>query len=65
MDMNEYCLHAMMKERIEEMRVAAWVAALRSASRGPRRPVRVVVGHWLVRLGTRLLDGFTPARAAA
>ena len=65
MDMNEYCLQAMMKERIEEMRAEVWALTLRSAARAPRRPARVVVGHLLVRLGNRLLEGFTPARATA
>ncbi len=64
MDMNEYLLSALMHQRIEEMHAAAWAAALRAAGR-PRRPLRVVVGRLLVKLGNRLLADFAPARAAA
>ena len=62
MDLNEYCLHAMTKERIATIRAEVRAAELRAAA---RRPLRVVVGRLLVRLGTRMLQGFTPARAAA
>ena len=55
MDMNEYCLHSMMKERIAEIRADVRAAALRAEARGRRRPVRVVLGQLLVRLGNRLI----------
>ena len=65
MDMNEYCLHSMMRERIADIHAEVRAAALRAAVRGPRQPVRVVVGQFLVRLGNRLLAGVAPARATA
>jgi hypothetical protein len=65
MDLNEYCLQAMTRERIDTMRADVQALALRAAARGPRRPVRIVLGQLLVRLGNRLLAGFTPARATA
>ncbi len=65
MDMNEYCLQSMLRERIEDMRAEVQAANLRAALRAPQRPLRVVVGHLLVRAGTRLLEGFTTSRATA
>jgi hypothetical protein len=65
MGLNEYCLQAMVNERIEAMRADMRAAALRAALRGPRKPLRVVLGHLLVRVGTRLSAGVTPARATA
>ena len=65
MGLNEYCLHAMVKERIEAMHADVRAAALRAAAQQPRRPLRVVVGELLVRAGNRLLAGFSPARAPA
>ena len=64
MDMNEYCLHAMVKERIAQLRVDIRAAELRAAGRS-RQPLRVALGHLLVRLGNRLLADLSPARAAA
>lgn len=64
MDMNEYCLHAMVKERIGQLRADVRAADLRAAGRAPR-PLRVALGHLLVRLGNRLLADLSPARAAA
>jgi hypothetical protein len=64
MDMNEYCLSEMVHERLREMRAEAESIALR-ARRQARRPLRVTLGHALVRLGNRLLSGFTAVRAAA
>lgn len=65
MDMNEYCIQSMLKERIAEIRAEVWAANLRAAARPPQRPLRVVVGSLLVKAGTRLLEGFTPVRATA
>jgi hypothetical protein len=64
MDMNEYCLSELARERLQEMRAEARAMALRAQAR-PRPPLRVTVGHALVRLGNRLLSGFTPVRATA
>ncbi|HET7343444.1 MAG TPA: hypothetical protein VFL90_18400 [Methylomirabilota bacterium] len=60
MDMNEYCLEMMSRERIEDLRAQAQAAALQ-----PRRPWRMRVGRLLVSLGTRLLAPTAPARATA
>ena len=65
MDMNEYCLQKMVNEHIERIRADMQAAALRRAQRTPRRPVRMVIGQLLVRIGNRLLTGLSPARAAA
>jgi hypothetical protein len=63
MDVNDYVLAALTNERLRELRAQASVAALCS-ERGASRPLRVVVGELLVRLGQRVA-GLTPARAAA
>ena len=65
MDMNEYCVHAMVRERITAMQDEVRIAHLSAATPRPRRPLRMVVGRLLVRAGNRLLEGFTPARATA
>ena len=64
MDVNDYVLAALTHERLEAMRAEAWAAGLRAQRRRPRRPLRVVVGALLVRLGHRVA-GLTPARVAA
>src|SRR5262249_59621319 len=64
MGMNEYCLQAMVNERVEQLRADMQVAALRRARRAARRPVRMVIGQLLVRIGSRLLGGLAPAPAA-
>jgi len=64
MDMNEYCLNMLARQRLDDLRAqAARIALGAQARRG--QPLRVVVGHALVRLGHRLAGGFTPMRAAA
>jgi len=63
MDMNDYIVTALTHERLEDMRAQARAAALRAEGRASR-PLRVVVGQLLVRLGQRVA-GFTPARATA
>ncbi len=63
MDMNEYCMQEIAGERLREMRAAAQIAAL--CAEAPRPPLRVILGHALVRLGNRLLGGLTTVRAAA
>ena len=64
MDMNEYCVQMMAQQRLDDLRAAANARALRATAR-PSTPVRIRLGRALVRLGNRLLDEFTPARAAA
>jgi hypothetical protein len=64
MDMNEYCLQMMTRQRLTELRAEANAIAARELAR-PRTPLRVTLGQGLVRLGTRLLHGVTPLRTAA
>lgn len=63
MDVNDYLVAALAHERLGELRAQARLAALRTERRGAR-PLRVVVGHLLVRLGHRVA-GLTAARATA
>ena len=63
MDVNDYVLAALTHDRLQELRAQASMAALRSR-RGASRPLRVVVGELLVRLGQRMA-GLTPARGTA
>jgi|RhiMetdeSRZDD1v2_1073273.scaffolds.fasta_scaffold2795714_2 hypothetical protein len=64
MDMNEYCLQMMTRQRLQEMRAEGEAIALCAAA-CPRTPLRVAVGQALVRLGNRLLKGVTPVHATA
>ena len=64
MDMNEYCLQMLTRERLRELRAAAHAEAIRGLAH-PRTPLRIVLGQALVRLGTRLAGGFTPLPTAA
>ena len=64
MDMNEYCLNMMARQRLDDLREQAARIALRAQVRRGQ-PLRVIVGHALVRLGNQLAGGFTPMRAAA
>lgn len=64
MDMNEYCVQMLARQRLQDLRAEANAMALREAAH-PRTPLRVAVGHALVRLGNRLLSGVTPVRATA
>ena len=65
MDMNEYCVQMLAHERLRDFRAEARAMALRAAAARPRTPLRVTVGHALVRLGHRLLSGVTPVGATA
>jgi hypothetical protein len=64
MDMNEYCLNMLARQRLADLREQAAHIALRAEARRGQ-PLRVIVGHALVRLGNRLASGVTPMRAAA
>lgn len=55
MDVNEYYVEVLMKERLEEARATAQRAALLRALRRPREPWRLALGVALIRLGARLL----------
>ena len=62
MDMNEYVMDALVRDRLEEMRLAAQARAIGTRH---REPLRAVVGHALVRLGRRLLGDARPVRVPA
>jgi hypothetical protein len=54
MDMNEYALEILARDRLAELRAASERTNLaRAGGRGPR-PLRAVLGHALIRLGHRL-----------
>lgn len=54
MDPNEYLVECLVKERLAEARAAAARSAL-ARSLPPRRPVRVVLGRALIRIGHWIL----------
>jgi hypothetical protein len=54
MDMNEYALHVLAHDRLAELRANGERLALASAQTAASRPLRVVFGHALIRLGRRL-----------
>jgi len=53
--MNEYVMHLLVKERMEEARDFGARRALVRSLRPPRRPVRVHLGLVLVRIGHWML----------
>jgi len=54
MDMNEYALEILARDRLAELRAAAELANRVRAARPVSRPLRVVLGQALIRLGHRL-----------
>ena len=64
MDLNYYLLGALAHERLEAMRAEARAMSLRAAAR-PARPLRVMFGELLVKVGNRLVSRGAPVRAAA
>jgi hypothetical protein len=64
MDVNTYAGMILAEARLAELREAAQRQHVAQAARTPR-PIRVTLGHALIRLGQRLLGGLTPARASA
>jgi hypothetical protein len=54
MDMNDYVLEIVARERLAEMRAKAEREHTVAAARSAGRPLRVVVGHALIHLGRRL-----------
>jgi hypothetical protein len=55
MGVNEYLLETLARQRLAEIHAAARRAALAKTLATPRRPLRVVVGETLIRLGTSVL----------
>jgi hypothetical protein len=54
MDMNEYALEVLARDRLAELRATGGRAIWARAGRRRRRPLRVALGHALIRLGRRL-----------
>src|SRR5206468_1037734 len=54
MDMNEYALEILARDRLAELRAAAELANRVRAARPVSRPLRVVLGQALIRMGHRL-----------
>ena len=54
MDMNDYALHILAHDRLAELRANGQRLALASARTAVSRPLRVLFGHALIRLGRRL-----------
>ena len=54
MDMNEYALEVLARERLAELRANAEHASRAKLGRRASRPLRVAVGHALIRVGRRL-----------
>jgi hypothetical protein len=65
MDMNLYAAEALSRQYLAELRASAERQNLARVARRPRRPLRLALGHALIRMGTRLLGGLTEARASA
>jgi hypothetical protein len=54
MDMNEYVLEVVAQDRLAEMREAAARSHRVRAARRASRPMRIALGHGLIRIGRRL-----------
>jgi len=57
MDMNEYTLQVLAQDRLAEMRAAGERSSRIRVVRPRSRPLRVVLGHVLIRVGQRLQGG--------
>jgi hypothetical protein len=53
-DVNEYALEILARDRLAELRAAAGLANRVRAARPVSRPLRVVLGQALIRMGHRL-----------
>jgi hypothetical protein len=54
MDMNEYALEVLARDRLAELRAASDRVCWARATMAPSRPVRVALGEALIRLGRRV-----------
>ena len=52
MDLHDYITGQLVRDRLAEMRACAASERLFAEHRGPRTPVRVAIGHALIRLGS-------------
>jgi hypothetical protein len=57
MDMNEYALEVLARDRLAELRADRERARLSRAPGRASRPLRAALGHALIRLGRRLEGG--------
>jgi hypothetical protein len=57
MDMNEYTLQVLARDRLAEMRAAGERASRIGVMRPRSRPLRAMLGHALIRVGHRLQGG--------
>jgi hypothetical protein len=57
MDMNEYTLQMLARDRLAEMRAAGERSSRIAGVRPRARPLRVALGHALIRMGHRLQGG--------
>ncbi|HEV8439630.1 MAG TPA: hypothetical protein VGT40_16195 [Methylomirabilota bacterium] len=64
MDVNEYLADQLVRHRLAEMREEARRYALAAALTPPRRPLRVLVGLGLIRLGTAVVGESSRAPGA-
>jgi len=64
MDGNVYTVELLAQSYLAELRASAERHHLARAAAQPRAPLRLALGRALVRMGQRLLDGFTPVRAS-
>jgi hypothetical protein len=55
MDMNDYVMNTIVRQRLDDIRADARRAVLAAALTPPRQPLRVTLGLTLVRLGRWLL----------
>jgi len=55
MDAHDYITGKLVEARIAELRAAGARERLLSAHRGPRRPLRAVLGLTLIELGSRIV----------
>ncbi|MGH7332856.1 MAG: hypothetical protein ACREKS_08960, partial [Candidatus Rokuibacteriota bacterium] len=51
MDMNDWILGSLVRQRLDEIRTESRWAALAAASRPPRHPLRAMLGLALIRIG--------------
>ena len=65
MDMNLYASEVIARHHLAELRAEAARHVLARSLAPARPPLRVSVGHALIRMGTRLLGGLTAVRASA
>lgn len=64
MDINEYAIEALVRQRLHDARVHAARHALVSRIRPPRATLRARLGAAVIALGQRIVGASSPARVA-